>query len=150
MDQELRTEYELGYHVTTNVDEGRELAVKEELEKWVAEAGGNLMISQAPERRRLSYPINHQRQAFFGWMQFSLEDRSGLAGLDEHLRHQPDILRYVILRLEPETDKRTEALAQVRERKAKEAAAKPRPTEEKRAEDAGKLEQQVEEAIENL
>lgn len=151
MDSELRTDYELGYHITTNVSEGRDVGVKDELEKLVSGAGGAVTFSQAPERKRLSYPIKHQNQAFFGWMQFSLADREQLPGIEEHLRLNGDILRYVILKLEPEKDKRTAPLAQAKERKAaKEAAAKPRATTEKKAEDTGKMEKELEGVLENL
>jgi ribosomal protein S6 len=150
MDTELRTDYELGYHVTINVEEGRELQVKEQLEQIVTKASGTIIFSQPPERRRLSYAIEHQTQAFFGWIQFSLSDRQMLTSLDEHLRHHTDILRYVLLRLEHEEDKRTAPLAASRERKAAAEAAKPRTTEEKPAEDKGKMEEELEKALGDL
>jgi ribosomal protein S6 len=150
MDTELRTDYELGYHVTTNVDEGRELQVKDELEQIITKAGGTIIFSQQPERRRLSYAIKHQNQAFFGWIQFSLSDRQMLATLDEHLRLHADILRYVLLRLEPEEDKRTAPLAASRERKAAAEAAKPKTVEEKPAADVGKMEEELEKALGDL
>jgi len=157
MENELRN-YELGYHITMNVDEGRAPQVQSELEKLITDAGGTITFSQAPERRRLSYSIKHQRQAFFGWMQFSLavpdpdEDEAihSLEAMDEYLRLHQDILRYVILRLEHEEDKRTAPLAASRERKAAQETALPKKTEEKKAEDTGKMEKELEEVIGNL
>ena len=151
MDTELRTDYELGYHVTTNVAEGREVGVKDELEKMISAGGGTITFSQAPERKHLSYPIKHQSHAYFGWMQFSLADREQIASFEEHLRLNGDILRYVILKLDPEKDKRTAPLAQAKERKAaKEAAAKPRATTEKKAEDTGNQDKELEDVLGNL
>ena len=150
MDTDLKTEYELGYHITTNVPEGREVQVKEELEELITKAGGTIAFSQSPERRRLSYEIKHESQAYFGWIQFTLSDRQMLATMDEHLRHHADILRYVLLRLEHEEDKRTAPLAASRERKAAAEAAKPRTTDEKPAEDKGKMEQELEKALGDL
>ena len=157
MEQELRN-YELGYHVTANVAEGRQTQIKEELEKLVTEAGGTITFSQPPEIRKLSYPIKHQRQAFFGWVQFSLprpdedaeETTDVLAHLDEQLRLNNELLRYVVLRIEHEEDKRTAPLAASRERKAAAEAAQPRTVDETKAEDAGKLESELDEALENI
>ena len=150
--------YELGYHVTTNVEEGRQVQVKDELEKLVTDAGGTITFSQVPELRKLSYPINHQRQSFFGWIQFSLPvnenepDAIGatLAHLDEQLRLNNELLRYVVLKLEHEDDKRTAPLAASRERKAAAEAAQPKKVDEKKAEDVGKMETELDEALENL
>jgi ribosomal protein S6 len=150
MESELRSDYELGYHVTMDVEEGRAAEVKDDLEAWVTKAGCAITFSQPPERRHLSYPIKHQNQAYFGWLQFTLTDREKLTELDEHLRHYTDILRYVLLRLDPEEDKRTAPLAASRERKAAAEAAKPRTVEEKPAEDKGKLEEQLSEALEGI
>lgn len=157
MESELRN-YELGYHVTTNVAEGRAEEVKNELEKLVTDSGGTITFSQTPELKRLSYLINHQRQALFGWMQFSLprpdedaeEVTDPLIGIGEQLRLNSELLRYVVLRLEPEEDKRTAPLAASRERKAAQEAAQPRKVEEKKAEDTGKLESQLEDVLENI
>lgn len=150
--------YELGYHVTTNVTEGRQEEVKNELEKLVTDAGGAITFSQSPELKKLSYLINHQRQAFFGWMQFSLprpdedaeETKDALAAMDEQLRLNNELLRYVVLRLEPEEDKRTAPLAASRERKAAAEAAQPKKVDEKKAEDVGKMESELEDVLENL
>jgi ribosomal protein S6 len=157
MESEIRN-YELGYHVTTNVAEGRQETIKSELEKLVTDAGGSITFSQTPELKKLSYQIDHQRQAFFGWMQFSLphadeeaeETVDVLAALDEQLRLNNELLRYVVLRLEPEEDKRTAPLAASRERKAAAEAAQPRKVDEKKAEDSGKLESELEDVLENL
>lgn len=155
MESELRN-YELGYHITTNVEEGRAEKVKDELEKLVTDSGGAITISQTPELKRLSYSIKHQRQAFFGWMQFSLPDSEEgdtgamLSALDEQLRLSNELLRYVVLRLEHEEDKRTAPLAASRERKAAAEAAKPRVVEEKKAEDTGKMESELEDVLENI
>lgn len=157
MEQEFRN-YELGYHVTTNVAEGRAEELKGELEKLVTDLGGSVTFSQSPELKKLSYQIKHQRQAFFGWIQFSLQERDEeaeetpepLAALDEQLRLNNDLLRYVVLRLEPEEDKRTAPLAASRERKAAAEAAQPRKVEEQKAENTGKLESDLEDVLEKL
>jgi hypothetical protein len=84
-----------------------------------------------------------------------VEDGTLLQELDEWARLHPEVLRHITLKLEPESDKRAIKQAEHLERKAAKAAkegaaAKKTTTTEKKAEDTGKLEQQIEDVIGNL
>ena len=73
---------------------------------------------------------------------------------DEHARLHPEILRHVTLKLEHESDKRAAKQAEHLERKAakqaREGAAQKKTVTEKKSEDTGKLEKQLEDIIGNL
>ena len=146
--------YEFAYHITTQLDEARVPQIQQEIEAIVAKHGGVITASQSPQPKRLSYPIKHQGQSFFGWVQFTAEDEKVLAELDEHARLHPEVLRHVTLRLEHESDKRAAKQAEHLERKAakqaREGAAQKKTVTEKKSEDTGKLEKQLEDIIGNL
>lgn len=148
--------YEFAYHITTVLDEARVPSIHAEVEALIQKHGGIITSSQQPERKRLSYPIKHQTQSFFAWVQFGTETAGTLLPeLDEWARLHTEVLRHVTLKLEPESDKRAIKQAAHLERKAakaaKEGAAAPKKTAaEKPAEDKGKLEKQIEDVIGNL
>lgn len=146
--------YEFAYHLTTQMDEARVPVIQQEVEALIAKHGGVITFAQQPERKRLSYPIQHQRQSFFAWVQFATENAELLADLDEWARHHAEVLRHVTLRLEAESDKRAQKQAEHLERKAakaaREGAAQKKTLAETKAEDTGKLEQQIEDVIGNL
>lgn len=150
--------YEFAYHITTVLDEAKVPAIQQEVEQLIQKHGGSITSSQQPERKNLSYPIKHQRQSFFAWVRFTADDAELLPELDELARLHPEILRHITLKLESESDKRALKQAEHLERKAakaaKEGAAisanRRKDASEKKSEDSGKLEQQIDDVIGNL
>lgn len=152
--EELRN-YEFAYHITTQLDEAKVPQIQQDVEAIIAKHGGIITSSGQPAPKKLSYPINHQHQSFFGWCQFGVaQPEALLAELDEFARLHTEILRHVTLKLEQESDKRAARQAEHLERKAAKAAregtAIKKTVSEKKSEDQGKLEQQLEEVIGNL
>ncbi len=146
--------YEFACHITTLIDEAKVPAIWAEVEQMISKNGGVITFSQQPERKRLSYEIKHQQQSFFAWVQFSADNGALLPELDEWARLHPEVLRHITLKLEAESDKRALKQAEHLERKAakaaKEGTAVKKTAPEKKAEDAGKLEQQIEDIIGSL
>ncbi len=150
--------YEFAYHITTELDEAKVPLVQQEVEALIQKHGGVITFSQQPERKKLSYLIKHQRQSFFAWVQFTAETGELLPELDEWARLHTEVLRHVVLKLESESDKRAIKQAEHLERKAAKAAkegaadsaTRRKDTTETKAEDTGKLEQQIEDVIGNL
>ncbi len=146
--------YEFAYHLTTQLDEARVPQIQQEVEALIAKHGGVIIASQPPQPKRLSYPIAHQHQSFFGWVQFTASADELLPELDEWARLHPEVLRHVTLKLEPESDKRAAKQAAHLERKAakqaREDAAVKKTAPEKKAEDTGKMEKDIEKLIGNL
>jgi ribosomal protein S6 len=146
--------YEFAAHITTQLDEAKVPLIWAEVEQLISKNGGVTTFSQQPERKRLSYEIKHQTQSFFAWVQFTSDSETLLAELDEWARLHPEVLRHVTLKLEAESDKRAIKQAEHLERKAakaaKEGAAVKKTSTEKKAEDSGKLEEQLEGVLGNL
>ena len=146
--------YEFAYHITTQLDEARVPQIQQGIEAIIAKHGGVITASQSPQPKRLSYPIKHQSQSFFGWEQFMIKDEELLSELDEHARLHAEIIRHVTLKIEHESDKRAAKQAEHLERKAakqaREGATQKKTVTEKKSEDTGKLERQLEDIIGNL
>lgn len=150
--------YEFACHFTTQLDEATVPALWQEVIGLIQRHGGTVSLAQEPQKQRLSYPILHQRQSFFGWAQFTLSEAEGspslLAELAEWARLHPQVLRHIVLKLEPESDKRAAKQAQHLERKAakqaKEGAQQKKTAVETPSEDKGKLEKQLEDILGNL
>ena len=146
--------YEFACHITTQLDEARVPALWAEVEQMISTHGGVITFSQQPQPKRLSYPIKHQTQSFFAWTQFTTESDELLAALTEWARTRPEVLRFVTLKLEAESDKRAAKQQAHLERKAaqqaRESSAVKKTVTEKPAEDKGKLEKQLEDIIGNL
>jgi ribosomal protein S6 len=146
--------YEFACHITTQIDEAKVPAVWAEVEALISKNGGVITFAQQPERKRLSYPIKHQNQSFFAWVQFTTDREELLHELEEWARLHPEVFRHIVLKLEAESDKRATEQAAHLERKAakqaKEGAAVKKTTPEKPAADKGKLEKDIEDIIGNL
>jgi len=146
--------YEFAYHITTVLDEAKVPSIHADVEALIQKHGGVITSAQQPERKKLSYPIDHQTQSLFAWVQFATDSDALLPELDEWARLHIEVLRHVTLKLEPESDKRAIKQAEHLERKAakaaKEGAAVKKTTAETPATDKGKLEKQIEDVIENL
>jgi len=80
---ETLTMYELGDHLDPALDEPAAAQQRIVIEKLATDKGATIVISKEPERTRLSYPINHQRASYFGYFRFTLENKDGLAEMDE-------------------------------------------------------------------
>jgi ribosomal protein S6 len=146
--------YEFACHFTTKLDEATVPAKWSEVQALIAKNGGTITAEQQPAKQRLSYPILHQRQSYFGWVQFSTESDTLLPELNEWARLHPEVLRHITLKLEAESDKRAAKQAAHLERKAakqvKEASQQKKTVTEKKADDTGKQDKELEDVLGNL
>lgn len=144
---DTKNNYELGYHLNQNIEEAHVSQLREELEKLLANNGAIVVFSKEPEKTRLSYEIKHERASYFGFIQFSLDNKEALAAISEQLRLNNNLLRYIVLAVEPVRAKKGKPrslMGQSQERKVK----KPEQitTEEERKE----IEKKLEDIIEGL
>ncbi|MBI2068503.1 MAG: 30S ribosomal protein S6 [Candidatus Yanofskybacteria bacterium] len=66
--------YELAFHLNPNLEESKVQETKQALEKSITGRNGNVLFSREPEKMRLSYQIKHNDNAFFGYIQFTVEN----------------------------------------------------------------------------
>ncbi len=157
---EARRNYELAFHINPNLEEARIIGISNEFKEQLTKNQAMVTFVKEPERQRLSYEIDHNATSFFGYIQFNTgvselsEDQLGvLAGVEEYIKLNKDILRSLILRL-PSDAQKSQALE--RQMKAKErlekraqAATKAMPSRRPVA-DSEKLDKELETIIEKL
>jgi len=147
----VKQNYEVAFHINPNVEEPKVAQIKTTLEELILAKGGTITFSKVPERTRLSYAIKHQRASFFGYIHFSLADKDGLLALDESLRLNFEILRYIILKLETDAQKQKAITRAAQQKERMERRAKQmqqQPVAEKK--DSKEMEKQLEDVIGNL
>ncbi|OGM97229.1 MAG: 30S ribosomal protein S6 [Candidatus Yanofskybacteria bacterium RIFCSPHIGHO2_01_FULL_39_8b] len=148
--------YELAFHISSNLEEADVQNTKQELERAITSNGGIISFAKELERIRLAYPIKHQTNAFFGYFNFNLElPEEPLDKIKDYLRSSQDVLRFLILKHEPEPkmDKKNlvRKMAAVERRKIKTVQQEKLSTKQEgpRA-DEGAIDQKLEEIIEQL
>lgn len=153
---DVKQNYELAFHISSNLGEADVQKMCQDLEKLATSHGGVILFTRNPERFRLAYPIKHQANAFFGYFNFGLELPESVNQIRDELRLNNNILRFLILKQEPESKKKKEEdlvrkMAMAERRKARtRAAEKAVPKTEAPKMDEGAIEKKLEEIIEKL
>lgn len=143
--------YELAFHIVPNIEESKIIEIKQELENLITAKGGNITFSRMPERTRLSYEIKHNRSAFFGYIQFSIQASEGaMSEMNEHLRRHTDMLRYLIIKTPSDLQKSRDMLKQIKMRERVERKPKAAPKIQVSEDEQKKLDEQLADIIGKL
>ena len=154
---DVRRNYELAFHINQNLEESRIMAIANEMKDELVKGGATVSFAKEPERQRLSYEIKHNGGSFFGYFQFNMakseDDKQGLAGVEEYIKLNNDILRSLIIRL-PSDAQKSQALerqlkAKERLEKRAQAVTKATPSDRPSA-DGEKLDKELETIIDKL
>ncbi len=94
--EENKKEYEMSYFLTSDIPEGSVDSAASELNSLITESGGGSVALEIPKRKRLSYPIKKQSEAYFGTAYFNI-DAEGLDKIKKSLTLHKKLLRYMIL-----------------------------------------------------
>lgn len=130
-------DYELGFILTPEVNEEQTRAILERIEHIVNNYGGQIMRVNQWGRRRLAYPIQHNRDGFYVFIDMILTPET-VSELDRTLKVSEEVIRHLIRRRDPRTvQKEREAYAN-----APTQAASPPEGETPVAEEAGVAEEQ--------
>ncbi|OGN08606.1 MAG: hypothetical protein A3J46_02795 [Candidatus Yanofskybacteria bacterium RIFCSPHIGHO2_02_FULL_41_11] len=140
-----KTIYELAFHLNPDLEEARAQQLAQSIESCVTSSGGIISFKKEPERTRLSYPIKHKRQAYFGYIHFNLDLPEKLANIDEEVRHNNDILRYLTVKIPADTGK-----VKFRFKPQKPRVTSEKPAEKKTPEESKELDKELENIIGNL
>ena len=100
------TSYEFAFHILPTVAEGEVPDALLRIKAHVTNAGGAIFDEELPERIDLIYPIVRHLEgknrsfasSYFGWVRFRLGGEK-LEALQEELRSEQDILRFLIVKL---------------------------------------------------
>jgi len=110
----VRRDYELGFILHPEVSEEQTRAILDRVEQLVGNYGGQIVRVNQWGRRRLAYPIQHNRDGFYVFIDMILTPENVIE-LDRTLKVSEEVLRHLIKRRDPK--------AVQKEREARAAAA---------------------------
>ena len=117
--------YELSFHLNPNLEEAKVQETKQALEKGITGRNGNVLFSREPEKIHLSYPVKNNDYAFFGYIQFTIENtEEALKELNDELKLNNDVLRYLVVKVPSAGQRREAVLKQVKARERNERRVK--------------------------
>ncbi len=145
----LQTNYELAFHLNPDLDEAKVKETKEKIESIITSNKGVISYSKEPEKIRLSYEIKHFGNSFFSYIQFNLSETPALDELNEQLKLNPDVLRYLIIKLPSDLQKKQSMLKQIKMKERQEKRAQAKTATPKVGENK-ELDKKLEEIIEGL
>ncbi len=143
--------YEVAFHILPNVEEAKIEQIKQGLENLITSKEGVISYSKLPERTRLSYPIQHLQSSFFGYIDFSLPaPEEALKEINEYLKLNNDILRFLVLKLPSNLQKGKDVIRQLKMRERAERKPRAEPKAPVSEEEKKEMEEKLEELIEKL
>ncbi len=110
----MTRDYELAFILQPEVNEEQTRVVLDRVEQVVTNHSGQIVRVNQWGRRRLAYPIQHNRDGFYVFIDMILTPETVIE-LDRTLKVSEDVLRYMIKRRDPKTVQK--------EREARAAAA---------------------------
>lgn len=139
VDIDLMRVYEVGYHIVPTVNEDKIDGVVGEIRSAIEKVGGSFITEGAPSLLKLAYSIttreagryvDHDR-GYFGWIKFETA-ASSVSMLDEDLKNNDNILRFIIFRTAREETRARMKIPTLREvRRTDVIKSTPRRPEEK-------------------
>ena len=96
----MRRDYELGFILHPEVNEEQNNAILERIQQIVNNHDGQVVRINQWGRRRLAYPIQHQRDGFYVFFDMILTPET-VSELDRNLKVTEEVLRHIIIRRDP-------------------------------------------------
>ena len=96
----MRRDYELGFILDPEVSEEQTNAILERIQQIVNSRDGQVVRINQWGRRRLAYPIRHQRDGFYVFFDMILTPET-VFELDRNLNVTEEVLRHIIIRRDP-------------------------------------------------
>ena len=114
--------YEIGYHITPSVKEEDVEKIVGDIRSSIEKGAGNFIAEGAPSLVKLSYEIAAKEagkrvmydRANFGWIKFEAPRSSAIA-LEESLKANKNLLRYILFRTVREDTRAKIKMASLRE-----------------------------------
>jgi len=113
------TNYELLYIVPNQYTDEEALAISKRIDGVLTAAGATLGFEENMGKKKLAYPINQVAHGYYFLREFELENGEALAGINNSLRLDKEILRAQILskkKLTPEQQEKIRVQAEKFER----------------------------------
>jgi len=94
--------YETTYILHSALQEGRLNDIVKVIEKKAESLGAKILFSDNWGRKKLSYLIEKEKYGTYIFFQYKIEDVSKLSELSAEFEHNPNVLRYLNIRIEEE------------------------------------------------
>ncbi len=91
--------YELTFIISALFPETEHTGIENKILQYLKDIEGQ--ISKSPfslGRKKLTYPIKKQKHGFYVSLEFKLENKNNLKDLDNKLKHNNNILRYLVIK----------------------------------------------------
>lgn len=137
--------YELAFHLNPDVEESKVQQMAQQIEEYVTSNGGIISFKKEPEKARLSYPIKHKKSAYFGYLHFTLGSPESLTKINEQVKLNNDVLRYLIVKVPMDIGKKKFSF-----KPSPFKVKTEKPAEKQTQEESKELEKQLEGILENL
>ena len=125
--------YELSFIISSAIPETEHDKVQQEILSYIEIAGAK--ISKQPQvigRRKLAYPIKKQKHGFYVFLEFETEDKTGFVEMETKIKHNPGILRHLLIK----KDVKVSAVApEVKQAKPTKPAFEAKPKTEEKSEE---------------
>ena len=119
--------YEVTFIISALLPETEHLGIQNKVLQYIKDMEGQ--ISKYPSslgRKKLAYPIKKQKHGFYISLEFNLAAKSSLKDLDNKLKHNDNILRYLVIKKPVLTEKEVK----MKEKKEENLEAKRKDTAE--------------------
>ncbi len=130
-----------------NLEEAKVQEIKHNIESILTSGKAVISYAKDPEKIRLSYPIKNLGNAFFCYIQFKLEEKPVLEELNEQLKLNSDVLRFMVIKTASDLQKRQSMLKQVKMRERQEKRAQTKAITPK---DSKELDKKLEDILEKI
>lgn len=112
--------YEIAYLLSPNVPEEEVLTYSSKLTALIEDNKAVVKYVETPKKRKLSFPIKKERNAYFGWATFSSSPEN-LKDIGNKIKVMDGLLRYLIV----EKEKREPLIRPMRQLRTEHTAAQP-------------------------
>ncbi len=91
------TNYELLYIVSNQYTEDELSVIREKIKNMITKYEGVLGLEEAPEKKKLAYPINKIVHGYYVALEFEMENGENLSKINNDLRLDKEIVRAQII-----------------------------------------------------
>ncbi len=114
--------YELLYVIAQKFSEEETVPISEKILKLIEKAGGEIKSTEVWGKRKLAYKIKGYSFGYYTLLEIMIEG-SALAGIDRTLKMMPELIRHLIVKINPEKKPRSLRLSKVEKERGEAQAA---------------------------
>ena len=105
--------YEILFVVSNRFTEDEAKTCIAKVEKLITESDGKITLNEYWGKKKLAYPIKHEAYGYYQLFEFDLEGKE-LAKLDEKLKLDNEILRFIIVVKKLKSDEQLKKEAKIK------------------------------------